>query len=67
MDKMIAKSHAGITVLRLSPTPNSLRLPSKLYKNAGFRDTIIPYKIIKINIDTVIKLLRIILRIIYLY
>ena len=50
MDKMIAKSQAGITVLRLRPTPNSLRLPSKLYKNAGLKTNIKLYKKIYINI-----------------
>ena len=65
MDKIIAKSHAGITVFRLKPIPNILKLPSKLYKNEGCNATINPYKKIKITIDTIIKLLRIELRSIY--
>uniref|UniRef100_A0A6C0HGK6 Uncharacterized protein n=1 Tax=viral metagenome TaxID=1070528 RepID=A0A6C0HGK6_9ZZZZ len=61
----MAKSHAGITVFRLKPMPNSRKLPSKLYKKAGCKATINPYKKIKITIDTTIKLLRIVVRNIY--
>ena len=36
----IAKSQAGKTVFLLNPIPNSLKLPSVLYKNFGSMATI---------------------------
>jgi len=35
--------------------PNSLKLPSKLYKNAGLTKIIKAYNIININIETVMR------------
>jgi hypothetical protein len=35
MPKIIASNQTGIIVLFLYPTPNSLKLPSLLYKKAG--------------------------------
>jgi len=35
MAMMIATNHAGTTVFRLNPIPNSRKLPSSLYMNRG--------------------------------
>ncbi len=50
---MKESSHTGKTVLFLYPTPNSLMLPSALYKNDGFQYWIVPN--VKANISNAIK------------
>jgi len=49
---MIAKSHIGITVFFVFPTPNGRKLPSLLYKKFGLIKTNVPNKIKYIEIAT---------------
>ena len=65
--RRIERNHAGMTVFLLKPTPNSLRLPSALYRKPGFISMMLPYRTINNIIEKDVMFLRTKLRFMIIY